>query len=222
MPLRDNNCFLSGSSIQHPQIFQQLCWRSWSGKVWVEAKEPTSSNVWTKTSVLSSRGVLLWSCHGLVVPLPMCHLSLCHLTLLFVVVSALNEPTIDYGFQRLQKVIPRHPGDPERLPKVSTKFIVLLNMVKMVTARFCLKVQGSVNMMVLVWCPAPMSWNRGMAEKAQSATGALGEFCYLLSHSQLKQLLPFLNTNLPLCSKTHNNEHLFWLPFWDLSSVFVE
>ncbi|VCX15667.1 unnamed protein product, partial [Gulo gulo] len=27
------------------------------------------------------------------------------------------EPTIDYGFQRLQKVIPRHPGDPERLPK---------------------------------------------------------------------------------------------------------
>lgn len=32
--------------------------------------------------------------------------------------SALNEPTIDYGFQRLQKVIPRHPGDPERLAKV--------------------------------------------------------------------------------------------------------
>lgn len=31
---------------------------------------------------------------------------------------ALNEPTIDYGFQRLQKVIPRHPGDPERLAKV--------------------------------------------------------------------------------------------------------
>ncbi|NXG96956.1 COE2 factor, partial [Loxia leucoptera] len=29
--------------------------------------------------------------------------------------TALNEPTIDYGFQRLQKVIPRHPGDPERL-----------------------------------------------------------------------------------------------------------
>ncbi|GAB5570213.1 transcription factor COE2 isoform X2 [Prionailurus iriomotensis] len=29
----------------------------------------------------------------------------------------LNEPTIDYGFQRLQKVIPRHPGDPERLAK---------------------------------------------------------------------------------------------------------
>uniref|UniRef100_A0A8C2WXP8 EBF transcription factor 1 n=1 Tax=Cyclopterus lumpus TaxID=8103 RepID=A0A8C2WXP8_CYCLU len=32
--------------------------------------------------------------------------------------TALNEPTIDYGFQRLQKVIPRHPGDPERLPKL--------------------------------------------------------------------------------------------------------
>lgn len=34
---------------------------------------------------------------------------------------ALNEPTIDYGFQRLQKVIPRHPGDPERLPKVGDR-----------------------------------------------------------------------------------------------------
>lgn len=31
--------------------------------------------------------------------------------------AALNEPTIDYGFQRLQKLIPRHPGDPEKLPK---------------------------------------------------------------------------------------------------------
>lgn len=37
----------------------------------------------------------------------------------FSLCAALNEPTIDYGFQRLQKVIPRHPGDPERLPKVS-------------------------------------------------------------------------------------------------------
>ncbi|CAN8023955.1 unnamed protein product [Ixodes persulcatus] len=34
----------------------------------------------------------------------------------FVYVS-LNEPTIDYGFQRLAKLIPRHPGDPEKLPK---------------------------------------------------------------------------------------------------------
>lgn len=40
------------------------------------------------------------------------------LLLLFCLHSALNEPTIDYGFQRLQKVIPRHPGDQERLPKV--------------------------------------------------------------------------------------------------------
>ncbi|KAJ8025896.1 Transcription factor COE3 [Holothuria leucospilota] len=34
----------------------------------------------------------------------------------FVYVS-LTEPTIDYGFQRLSKLVPRHPGDPERLPK---------------------------------------------------------------------------------------------------------
>ena len=32
--------------------------------------------------------------------------------------AALTEPTIDYGFQRLMKLVPRHPGDPERLPKV--------------------------------------------------------------------------------------------------------
>uniref|UniRef100_A0A8B9JI32 IPT/TIG domain-containing protein n=1 Tax=Astyanax mexicanus TaxID=7994 RepID=A0A8B9JI32_ASTMX len=41
------------------------------------------------------------------------------------VYTALNEPTIDYGFQRLQKVIPRHPGDPERLPKVICRRIIL-------------------------------------------------------------------------------------------------
>lgn len=41
--------------------------------------------------------------------------------LLFCPVSALNEPTIDYGFQRLQKLIPRHPGDPDKIAKVSDK-----------------------------------------------------------------------------------------------------
>merc|ERR1712013_542573 len=30
---------------------------------------------------------------------------------------SLNEPSIDYGFSRLAKLVPRHPGDPERLPK---------------------------------------------------------------------------------------------------------
>ncbi|XP_014231954.1 transcription factor collier isoform X2 [Trichogramma pretiosum] len=34
----------------------------------------------------------------------------------FVYVS-LTEPTIAYGFERLQKAIPRHPGDPDKLPK---------------------------------------------------------------------------------------------------------
>lgn len=45
---------------------------------------------------------------------------------------ALNEPTIDYGFQRLQKVIPRHPGDPEKLAKVSDSYRKDLNMVMMI------------------------------------------------------------------------------------------
>lgn len=31
--------------------------------------------------------------------------------------SALSEPTLDYNFQRLQKSVPRHPGDPDKLPK---------------------------------------------------------------------------------------------------------
>ena len=40
----------------------------------------------------------------------------------FFTISALCEPTIDYGFQRLTKLIPRHPGDPEKLPKASGIF----------------------------------------------------------------------------------------------------
>ena len=34
--------------------------------------------------------------------------------------TALDEPTLDYGFQRLLKTVPRHPGDPDNLPKVKT------------------------------------------------------------------------------------------------------
>ncbi|CAG9540285.1 unnamed protein product [Cercopithifilaria johnstoni] len=34
----------------------------------------------------------------------------------FVYVS-LSEPSIDFGFHRLQKLLPKYPGDPERLPK---------------------------------------------------------------------------------------------------------
>ncbi|XP_063710287.1 transcription factor COE1-like isoform X2 [Symsagittifera roscoffensis] len=33
------------------------------------------------------------------------------------VYTALSEPTIDFGFQRLSRLIPRHPGDPEKIPK---------------------------------------------------------------------------------------------------------
>ena len=35
----------------------------------------------------------------------------------------MSEPTIDYGFQRLGKLVPRHPGDPEKLPKVAIFFV---------------------------------------------------------------------------------------------------
>lgn len=39
----------------------------------------------------------------------------CSLIILFI--TALSEPTLDYNFQRLQKSVPRHPGDPDKLPK---------------------------------------------------------------------------------------------------------
>ena len=32
--------------------------------------------------------------------------------------AAVNDPNLDQGFQRLSKLIPGHPGDPEKLPKV--------------------------------------------------------------------------------------------------------
>lgn len=46
-----------------------------------------------------------------------CLLSFFYYFFFALVQVALNEPTIDYGFQRLQKLIPRHPGDPEKLQK---------------------------------------------------------------------------------------------------------
>ena len=163
------------------------------------------------------KGILLWSFLGLVMHRQLlecnraCLLCVCHITMLFVVVSALNEPTIDYGFQRLQKVIPRHPGDPERLPKVSTKFIVLLNKAKLVIACFCLKVQDSVNVMVPVWYPTQISWNRGMTSEAQSAAFVVGlwDFCDFLSHGEVKRLLPFLRADITLCSEILNKEQIF-------------
>lgn len=37
--------------------------------------------------------------------------------MLILINIALSEPTLDYNFQRLQKSVPRHPGDPDKLPK---------------------------------------------------------------------------------------------------------
>lgn len=39
--------------------------------------------------------------------------------------AALQDPTIDSGFSRLQKLIPRHPGDPDKLPKVRTIIVIV-------------------------------------------------------------------------------------------------
>lgn len=51
-------------------------------------------------------------------------ITLINISILYYL-SALNEPTIDYGFQRLAKLIPKHPGDPEKLPKVKLLFCPL-------------------------------------------------------------------------------------------------
>lgn len=76
MAFRDNNCFIFGRCTQHPQIFQQPCFRNSSGKVciavWTKASEPTSNSVWTETSqsvLISVKGdfavILPWSCNAL-------------------------------------------------------------------------------------------------------------------------------------------------------------
>ena len=51
--------------------------------------------------------------------------------------AALSEPTIDYGFQRLGKLVPRHPGDPEKLPKVAIVVVFFLNHLIVICRRLC-------------------------------------------------------------------------------------
>ncbi|CAL4109381.1 unnamed protein product, partial [Meganyctiphanes norvegica] len=51
----------------------------------------------------------------------------------FVYVS-LTEPKIDTGFERLSKLIPRHPGDPEKLPKE----IILKRAADLAEAVYCM------------------------------------------------------------------------------------
>ena len=50
-----------------------------------------------------------------------CFIILCYIAIYILHISncvtALTEPNIDYGFHRLGKLVPRHPGDPEKLPK---------------------------------------------------------------------------------------------------------
>ncbi|KAL3312641.1 Transcription factor COE1, partial [Cichlidogyrus casuarinus] len=52
---------------------------------------------------------------------------------------SLTEPTIDYGFQRLCKIIPRHPGDPERLPRE----IILKRAADLAEALYTMPVSGT-------------------------------------------------------------------------------
>ncbi|XP_060526367.1 transcription factor collier isoform X2 [Cylas formicarius] len=83
----------------------------------------------------------------------------------FVYVS-LNEPTIDYGFQRLQKLIPRHPGDPEKLPKE----IILKRAADLAEALYSMPRN---NQLSLSAPRSPTMANNGMATSFNAYTGQL-------------------------------------------------
>ncbi|GJQ74174.1 hypothetical protein Trydic_g19088 [Trypoxylus dichotomus] len=84
----------------------------------------------------------------------------------FVYVSALNEPTIDYGFQRLQKLIPRHPGDPEKLPKE----IILKRAADLAEALYTMPRN---NQLSLSAPRSPTMANNGMTTSFNTYTGQL-------------------------------------------------
>ncbi|XP_044258308.1 transcription factor collier isoform X2 [Tribolium madens] len=83
----------------------------------------------------------------------------------FVYVS-LNEPTIDYGFQRLQKLIPRHPGDPEKLPKE----IILKRAADLAEALYTMPRN---NQLSLSAPRSPTMANNGMTSTFNTYTGQL-------------------------------------------------
>ncbi|KAL1517140.1 hypothetical protein ABEB36_000946 [Hypothenemus hampei] len=83
----------------------------------------------------------------------------------FVYVS-LNEPTIDYGFQRLQKLIPRHPGDPEKLPKE----IILKRAADLAEALYSMQRN---NQLSLSAPRSPTMSNNGMPTSFNAYTGQL-------------------------------------------------
>jgi early B-cell factor len=62
----------------------------------------------------------------------------------FVYVS-LSEPTIDYCFQRLSKLVPRHPGDHEKLPKET----ILKRAADLVEAVYAMPRNNSLNQLSL-------------------------------------------------------------------------
>nr|CAD7451998.1 unnamed protein product [Timema tahoe] len=80
--------------------------------------------------------------------------------------STLNEPTIDYGFQRLQKLIPRHPGDPEKLPKE----IILKRAADLAEALYSMPRN---NQLALSAPRSPSMPNNGMSAGFNTYTGQL-------------------------------------------------
>ncbi|XP_052123594.1 transcription factor collier-like isoform X3 [Frankliniella occidentalis] len=85
----------------------------------------------------------------------------------FVYVS-LNEPTIDYGFQRLQKLIPRHPGDPDKLPKE----IILKRAADLAEALYSMP-RNNLSLSAPPRSPSSMPSSNGMASGFNSYSGQL-------------------------------------------------
>ncbi|XP_011341442.1 transcription factor collier isoform X2 [Ooceraea biroi] len=90
----------------------------------------------------------------------------------FVYVS-LDEPTLDYGFQRLQKLIPRHPGDPDKLPKE----IVLKRAADLAEALYSMPKSGNMGITGSLRSPgsvhAPVPPTSSSATAFNSYTGQL-------------------------------------------------
>ncbi|RZF45033.1 hypothetical protein LSTR_LSTR001994 [Laodelphax striatellus] len=86
----------------------------------------------------------------------------------FVYVS-LNEPTIDYGFQRLQKLIPRHPGDPEKLPKE----IILKRAADLAEALYSMPRNNQLSLGAPRSPPSGIPGNNGMSAGFNTYTGQL-------------------------------------------------
>lgn len=96
---------------------------------------------------------------------------------------ALNEPTIDQGFQRLSKLIPRHPGDPEKLAKE----VVLKRAADLAEALYAMPRNGPTGLGGFP-VAAPVSRSPATALNTAAAAAAMSAYANSQHHAHLGQL----------------------------------